>query len=253
MKAKYKIIQLVLYTLAIMAVPTILSQLGGIEITKRYVLQIILRMLTMLCGVLILKKKKRVTFNKNKFLKDGNVCTLVSTILLGCGISCFWCLLYDIPYIVEGAQKVPMGFTEETFMQLYSSFGMIMFTAILGPILEELWFRGIVQNLFADLLGHKGILLSVAFFAILHGRPAPFLFVTSLGMAYIYYYTKNIWYPIIYHICNNGMNVILSEMELIGPNKNMAFIIMTGGFLIAAGGALLYRSVKETKVNKEPG
>ena len=102
------------------------------------------------------------------------------------------------------------------------------------PIIEELLFRGTIQELFIRYIGIKwGIILSAGLFAFYHGKGFLFALIIALLMGCIYFKTQNIIYPIIVHIGNNLTNVILGKLDLIGPDKDMLIIICIGFLLFS--------------------
>lgn len=85
----------------------------------------------------------------------------------------------------------------------------IICTGLLGPILEELLFRGIVFNKLKRFNKQmKSILLTSFIFALFHANPIQMLYAFCLSFILIYVYEKykNIKAPIIVHIASNIMN-----------------------------------------------
>ena len=116
--------------------------------------------------------------------------------------------------------------------------------AILPGICEELFFRGIllpsVGN-FSNL--HVANLVTALIFSILHFQPYKIvpMFVLALVLGYIYIYTQNILFPIIFHFLNNAVGVIVYqyrdiEPEQIYPEVNqmptLFFIVVVIGLII---------------------
>ena len=84
--------------------------------------------------------------------------------------------------------------------------------AILPSIFEEFLFRGLFQKLFTKMVynHHIGILASGLLFGLIHGQIYKFIPIAALGvlLGYLYYWTKNLWFPILAHFFNNGIQVI---------------------------------------------
>ena len=82
----------------------------------------------------------------------------------------------------------------------------------LGPLVEELFFRGF---LFSLIRKNKGFLLSASLtslaFSLLHRAPGNLLplFVISCSLCYVYERTKSISAPIIFHALHNLINLLL--------------------------------------------
>ena len=85
---------------------------------------------------------------------------------------------------------------------------MGFFTALLGPILEEVFFRGFAYSVFKKKLGiFAGIVLSAAFFAYVHANLASFFPIFCLGvlLAYIYERTGSLIPSMTIHIIHNSV------------------------------------------------
>ena len=85
--------------------------------------------------------------------------------------------------------------------------------AILPAMGEELIFRGILQNKFFIYFKniHVAILLSAILFSGFHLQFYGFIPRLFLGIlfGYIYYWSGNLWYPILGHFINNGFTLVL--------------------------------------------
>ena len=106
--------------------------------------------------------------------------------------------------------------TLETILEMQSPFAFIinlLLIAILPGIGEELIFRGIVQKYIGRLLKNPvvGIWIAAFIFSAIHVQFEGFFPRMVLGaiLGYLYYWTQNLWVPIIAHAFNNGIQVIL--------------------------------------------
>lgn len=82
----------------------------------------------------------------------------------------------------------------------------LLSTGILGPIIEELMFRGITYNeLKSKYSNMKSILITTIFFAIIHINIIQILYALIIGFILIFVYEKynNIKAPIILHMASN--------------------------------------------------
>jgi hypothetical protein len=88
----------------------------------------------------------------------------------------------------------------------------LLMMAILAGLGEELLLRGIVQPLFIRITknAHLGIWLAAALFSLMHFQFFGFFPRMILGalFGYYYYWSRNLWIPIIAHILNNGFIVV---------------------------------------------
>ena len=88
----------------------------------------------------------------------------------------------------------------------------IISIGIIGPILEELVFRGITYNRLKLITSKwKAIMITSLLFGIFHGNIVQFIytFIFSIILTYIYDYEKNIFAPIIMHVSANISTILL--------------------------------------------
>ena len=119
-------------------------------------------------------------------------------------------------------------------------------TGLIGPIIEELMFRGIIYNELKNKYSNmKAILITTIFFAVIHMNIIQILYAFALGFILIYVYEKykNIKAPIILHMASN-MTTTLFLPILIQNN----LIINYSVFLICL--ILLIIIKKYTKIFK---
>ncbi|MCX5688145.1 MAG: type II CAAX endopeptidase family protein, partial [Candidatus Omnitrophica bacterium] len=85
---------------------------------------------------------------------------------------------------------------------------LTIFVSILGPIIEEIFFRGFLYSAVRKRFGVIiGVLLSSALFSMLHTNIASFLPIMILGvlMAFLYETTSSLIAPIAVHILHNSI------------------------------------------------
>lgn len=102
----------------------------------------------------------------------------------------------------------------ETPMDFMTAIAVIAGMAAIG---EELFFRGVLQNLFERYLGnvHVAVWLSAAIFSFIHFQFYGFLPRMLLGafFGYLYIWFRNIWLPILAHFFNNAWTLALSYLH----------------------------------------
>lgn len=84
--------------------------------------------------------------------------------------------------------------------------------ALIPAIGEEIMFRGYLMKLFnKNSNHHNGIALSALIFALIHFNFTHFFYYFILGviLGYVYYWGKNLLFPIIIHFIHNGMVLIV--------------------------------------------
>lgn len=174
-----------------------------------------------------LKRVNKIKFSSEKIIETANYkMLLILTLMWGIGFSLFQTLMYLFPFFNV---KVPFGFSYESFYKLYNTFPMILSTTLIIPIIEELLFRGVIQQLLTKYLGwKKGILIGALLFAFFHGQSAIFVFVFFCFIGVLYFENPNIFYPIIAHISVNLTNVIVTSIGAFDSKKNIYFMIVIG-------------------------
>lgn len=88
---------------------------------------------------------------------------------------------------------------------------MGFFASILGPVMEEIFFRGFAYGVFKKRLGiFWGIVLSALFFAYIHSNLASFFPIFCLGvlLAYIYEKTGSLISSMTVHIIHNSLSLL---------------------------------------------
>jgi membrane protease YdiL (CAAX protease family) len=110
------------------------------------------------------------------------------------------------------------------------SFGSLLFSAIAIAVIpaigEEFLFRGCIQRVATKWFKsvHVGIIVTALFFSLFHFEFFGFLPRFFLGMllGYLYYYSKNIWLPILAHFANNFMAFMVMKYELASNNGDIS-------------------------------
>ncbi len=109
---------------------------------------------------------------------------------------------------LEGITKYLTTFT--TIGQLIVA---IIVIAVIPAIGEETLFRGILQRNFNYWTGnvHVGIWLAAALFSAIHVQFLGFFPRMLLGalFGYLYFWSGNLWVPILAHFVNNGFTVLM--------------------------------------------
>ena len=112
---------------------------------------------------------------------------------------------------------------------------LIISSGIVGPILEELLFRGIVYN---DLKRFntvkQSMVLCTIIFAIFHGSISQIIYAYIIGyvLIHLYKYTNNLIYPITFHTISNTIVVIFNNI-LVSMNFLYSTIFIVLFFLLS--------------------
>jgi uncharacterized protein len=89
----------------------------------------------------------------------------------------------------------------------------LLVIAVLPGVGEELVFRGIVQPQFGKLSKNPwySIVITALLFSAVHLQFEGFLprFLLGMVLGWLYFATKNLWVPILAHVFNNGIQVLM--------------------------------------------
>lgn len=92
--------------------------------------------------------------------------------------------------------------------------------ALLPAIGEEFFFRGVLQQQLRRIFGEPQIAIWIAafLFSLVHMQAAGFISRMLLGglLGYAFFYTNNIWIPILMHFFNNVFMVTMVHLHLNG-------------------------------------
>jgi membrane protease YdiL (CAAX protease family) len=144
------------------------------------------------------------------------------------------------------SEENAMLFTNE-FLNVNNIGGLIinlMMIAVIPAIGEEFMFRGVLQKLFKDWIGnaHIAIILSSFLFSAMHLQFFGFLprFVLGMLLGYLFYFSRNLWIPIIAHFFNNGIAVLIyylnnnkitnTDIDKLGSTKD-DYILIIGSLI----------------------
>lgn len=102
----------------------------------------------------------------------------------------------------------------------------ILMIGLIPAIGEELFFRGIMQNLFTGMTrnNHWGIWITAAVFSLVHSKVFTFLPIMVLGalFGYLLVWSRSIWIPVLAHFVNNTTAVLLYYFSNTGKIKTEA-------------------------------
>lgn len=89
---------------------------------------------------------------------------------------------------------------------------MFMNIVIITPIIEEYLLRGLIMKYTFSLMPFTGALVASLVFTLLHmpGNPVDFIiyFILSAGITWLYWFTRRLEYPILFHIIQNFIGFI---------------------------------------------
>jgi uncharacterized protein len=136
------------------------------------------------------------------------------------------------------------------FLTTFTTVGQLLLAifviAVLAGVGEELIFRGLIQRklYLATQNPHAAIWLTAFLFSAIHFQFYGFLPRMFLGamFGYFYFFTGNLWVPIVGHIFNNGIAVVmlyLVNQKKISPEiekmDNVPFAAVVASLFIGGG------------------
>ncbi len=129
-------------------------------------------------------------------------------------------------------------------------------TAVMPALAEEVLFRGAIQKMLHEWTKrpHLAIWLTGALFSFIHFQFYGFLPRWFIGilLGYLFYWSGNLWYPIIGHFVNNGAQVLAAYMydaellqtdiETVEQVPFPAVVVSVIGFVLLA--SMFYKQFK---------
>ena len=142
------------------------------------------------------------------------------------GLASLWFSLVD--WLLTSGYQFPQ--TLEEFDQSWdftvqdSYLWVFLSVIILGPVVEELLFRGIIYDyLQAFKRPYLSILVSALLFALWHRQPVQigYTFFAGIVFATARYYSGDLLYPMIIHVLNNLLSTLPDDWyDVVGPMIN---------------------------------
>ncbi|GAB2492026.1 CPBP family intramembrane glutamic endopeptidase [Algoriphagus taiwanensis] len=137
----------------------------------------------------------------------------------------------------------------------------VLVIGVLAGVGEEVFFRGLVQPKMQSYLKspHWGIWITAIIFSAIHVQFYGFVPRVFLGalFGYLYHYSGSLWYPILAHIFNNGLTVLIVYFSNQGAldfdlesTDTVSYPAALFGLLVLILGFLYFRTVNQ-KTNAE--
>ncbi len=160
-------------------------------------------------------------FKVNRWPSFINI--LTATFIIACGI-------VFVNFIVELNKQIPLpsalsslrdtqGNADELILSFFSEnsnthfFVLVLALAVLPAIAEELFFRGVIQNMLqkSGMTAMASIVVTGLSFSVMHLEFDNFVAIWMMGivLGWLYYYSQNLWVSIIAHFLNNFSMIAL--------------------------------------------
>ena len=163
---------------------------------------------------------------------------------------------------IETSEQKAMELTE-AFLVMNSTGDLLInlfLIALIPAIGEELLFRGVLQQLFTKWTGeaHLAIFISAFLFSAIHLQFFGFLprFVLGLVLGYMFYWSKNLWLPILAHFTNNAFAIIFNyhfvadKIQIDFLNEETSVNISAALISLLAVALLMFLLHKNTSIKK---
>ena len=133
-----------------------------------------------------------------------------------------------------GVELQYQGEELERRQQLFSGIAGALYCCVMGPIVEEIGFRGLILGGLLKMRCRPwiAILISALIFASCHGFGANFVTAVLFGIlvGWLYWRTGSIVPGIIIHVTNNSLTAI----DLSGQSHTILWLILVVGLLLLA-------------------
>ncbi|QKS69710.1 CPBP family intramembrane metalloprotease [Paenalkalicoccus suaedae] len=194
--------------------------------------------LTIFLWIYLFFKKHNISFKeltigntrKVPWLKIGITTTLMYVLSTAITVAGILYLMYLFPsFITDAGSGGPV--VEETLLRVLIH---ILLTVLTAPIVEELLFRGILQNKLSFKYGRViGIVLTALLFAVIHPLSMLSAFIISIFLSILYIRYQTIIVPILAHVFFNFLSIIQTyglapsseEPAITVPNVEALWII----------------------------
>lgn len=129
-----------------------------------------------------------------------------------------------------------------------STFSMLLYAGIFGPVVEEIIYRGFLMKSLCRYGKTFAIFVSAAVFGLMHGNLPQSIFAFMVGVVFGYAAMEySIYSSILLHVLNNLLfgNVLIRLVEKLPvAGQNLLYIVVVGG-LAVAGCVVAVRHRKE--------
>ena len=180
-----------------------------------------------------------------------------------------WNQALNLPDFFEAVQRW-MEASEQKAMELTEAFLVmnsigdllinLFLIGLIPAIGEELLFRGVLQQLFTKWTGkvHLAIFISAFLFSAIHLQFFSFLprFVLGIVLGYMFYWSKNLWLPILAHFTNNTLAIIFTyhfvadKIQIDFLNEETSVNISAALISLLAVALLMFLLYKNTSIKK---
>lgn len=159
-----------------------------------------------------IKLKPYIKSFKESYIVEG---FLLIIILMAFSICTYWIVMLlvaelDPEFALEELNQKLFLTKEQSPYYKYYNYYLYFDVIILAPLMEELFFRGILFQRLSYKWGvTNGVILSSFFFAVLHGFDFIGAFVFAVVLCLVYVKSKSLVLPFLIHLGNNAIALFL--------------------------------------------
>ncbi|MBW7572789.1 CPBP family intramembrane glutamic endopeptidase [Caproiciproducens faecalis] len=166
------------------------------------------------------------------------------------------CMLANIPANAVAEMEKWFGFSGELpEMPLTGDFPVLtlyfLTIAVIPPLVEELFFRGVVLHSLRKYGDGFAVVGSAILFGLYHGNfvQMVFAFLAGLVMALVVVRTNSLWPSIMIHFFNNGISFVVEMSQRFGGDQmenyvNNSIVVV---FLVLGAVSLVYLAITDKK------
>lgn len=176
--------------------------LGFLSFVHPYFINHVADLIGTLVAVYILNQKYPLQLSLKLNLKHIFQYVLPAVLLY------FFILFVGFPYFIHFGhlENLPKEYNLFIELNLIEKFFFCFFLFLLGPIIEEIFFRGFIYRIIRNRYNILcGTVISTGIFYASHGLTYFHIIIISLIFTYVYQKTGNIWNSIIVHSLNNTL------------------------------------------------
>lgn len=147
-----------------------------------------------------------------------------------------------VNWVQEQLPPLPDLIPEQSIGALLTSPLGLITVCIIGPLSEELLFRGgMLGSLLRSQSAWKAIAWSSFAFALIHANPVqmPAAFCLGILLGWAYVRTKSLMAPLLIHIFNNSLAVTFPDSSindiLLMPWHHVAFVVISIAWIVIVG------------------
>jgi uncharacterized protein len=149
----------------------------------------------------------------------------------------------------------PMSSSDELMFDrmMTGSVGTVLVVCLIGPVVEEMLFRGIMLRSFLNQYSRiTAIVLSAAIFGAAHLNVYQFFagLCTGILLGWLYERTQSLWPCILFHVAYNSTLTLLASAFVEGESKREAswsVLLLLGAIIIGGVGVWLLRRTLEPR------